>query len=125
MEDKTIFVTGGSGNQGNAVASSLVKNGFKVRTLTRHPKNPKIQSLQNIGVEIIEGDLNDSSSYKDALTNIHGIFCVLSYDAGVDKEIRQGFRLVDLAKENRISHFVYSSVIGCNLDTGIPHWESK
>jgi uncharacterized protein YbjT (DUF2867 family) len=125
MENKIIFVTGGSGNQGNAVARSLIKNGFKVKTLSRKPQNANVQSLKKIGVEIIEGDLNDSSTYRDALVNVYGIFCVLSYDAGVDKEIRQGFRLADLAREAHVKHFVYSSVIGCDLDTGIPHWESK
>ncbi len=34
---KTIFVTGGTGNQGGAVATSLIKNGFKIKVLTRNP----------------------------------------------------------------------------------------
>ena len=32
---KTIFVTGATGNQGGAVAASLIKNGFKIKVLTR------------------------------------------------------------------------------------------
>ena len=33
--------------------------------------------------------------------------------------------MVDLAKKYSIPHFIYSSVIGADLHTGIPHWESK
>jgi len=41
MENKTIFVTGGTGNLGGAVARSLIKNGFKVKILTCNPSTPK------------------------------------------------------------------------------------
>ena len=30
-----------------------------------------------------------------------------------------------MAKENGVKHFLYSSVIGADVHTGIPHWESK
>ena len=33
--------------------------------------------------------------------------------------------LANLAKEYDVKHFLYSSVIGADLNTGIPHWESK
>jgi uncharacterized protein YbjT (DUF2867 family) len=33
--------------------------------------------------------------------------------------------LADLAKEYAVPQFVYSSVIGSDAHTGIPHWESK
>jgi len=56
---------------------------------------------------------------------VDGVFCALTYDNGVDKEIKQGTLLANLAKENNIKHFLYSSVIGADLNTGIPHWESK
>ncbi len=54
-----------------------------------------------------------------------GVFCNLSFKDGVEKEIKQGFNLVNLSKEKNVKHFVYSSVIGCDLNTGIPHWDSK
>jgi len=44
---------------------------------------------------------------------------------GTEKEINQGISLVNLAKEYGVKHFIYSSVIGADLGTGIPHWESK
>ncbi len=125
MERKTIFVTGGSGNLGGAVARSLINNGFKVKTLTRNPSSPKIQRLKDLGVEIIKGDLNNKETFQPALKEVDGVFCVLTYDNGVGKEINQGTLLADLAKENNIKHYLYSSAIGVDLNTGIPHWESK
>jgi len=125
MENKTIFVTGGTGNQGSAVARSLIKNGFKVKVLTRNASSPKIQSLKNLDAEIIEGDLNNRETFQNALKDVDGIFCVLTYNYGVEKEIKQGIQLADLARVHDIKHFLYSSVIGADLNTGIPHWESK
>ena len=52
-------------------------------------------------------------------------FCNLHYTAGVGKEVTQGIDLINSAKASRIKYFIYSSVIGCDLDTGIPHWQSK
>ena len=54
-----------------------------------------------------------------------GVFCNLVFTDGIAKEIKQGFDLVNVSKENQVKHFVYSSVIGSDLHTGIPHWESK
>ena len=41
------------------------------------------------------------------------------------KEIKQGVSLSALAKELGVKHFLYSSVAGADLQTGIPHFESK
>lgn len=125
MENNTIFITGGIGNQGSAAARSLIKNGFKVKSLVRKASSPKAEELERLGVELVEGDLNHVDTYQNALQGVYGIFCVLSYHYGVEKEKKQGKQLIDVAKQYNISHFVYSSVIGSDLHTGIPHWESK
>jgi uncharacterized protein YbjT (DUF2867 family) len=122
---KTIFVTGATGNQGGAVARSLLKNGFRVKALTRNPTSPRAQYLKNLKAEIIQGDLNDPKSFRSHLENIDGLFSVQTFVSGIEKEIKQGCNLIDLAKEFRVPHFLYSSVSGADLQTGIPHWESK
>jgi uncharacterized protein YbjT (DUF2867 family) len=122
---KTIFVTGATGNQGGAVVRSLINNGIKVKALTRHPSSPQAQNLKKLNVEIVHGDLNNVSSFSKQIKDADGIFCVLTYENGIYMEIRQGIALSDLAKDFGIKHFLYSSVIGADLNTGIPHWESK
>ena len=122
---KTIFVTGATGNQGGAVARNLLAEGFKVKAFTRNPDSQKAKILQQLNAQVIKGDLNDPSGFAGHLENVHGVFSVLSYEDGVEKEIKQGIALADLAKQNAVPQFVYSSVIGSDAHTGIPHWESK
>lgn len=51
-KDKIILVTGATGHQGNAVTRYLLKDGWKVRALTRHPQSPEALKLKESGVEI-------------------------------------------------------------------------
>ena len=123
--DKTIFVTGATGNQGGAVLNNLLKNGFRVKALVRNPNSEAAKRLIQPNVEIIKGDLNDPGSYQHHLGHVNGVFCNLIFSEGVEKELKQGFHLVNSSKEKKVKHFLYSSVIGCDANTGIPHWESK
>ena len=125
QNQQTVFVTGATGRQGGAVAKSLLKRGFYVKALARDPASPKAQHLQQLGAEIIAGDLNKPDSFAGELKNADAVFCVLTFKNGIDTEIKQGYTLASLAKENNIRHYLYSSVIAAELHTGIPHWESK
>ena len=125
MKGKTIFVTGVTGNQGGAVAKKLIEAGFSVKGLVRNPSSPKAVAFKDLGVELIEGNLDHRETFEDAIRDSYGVFCVLTYDYGTEKEIKQGLHLIDLATAYGVHHFVYSSVIGCDFNTGIPHWESK
>lgn len=122
---KTIFVTGATGNQGGAVAASLIKNGFRIKALTRNTDSAKAQNLLKQNIELIKGDLSDLNTFRNHLKEVDGIFSVQSFEKGVDKEIKQGIDLANLAKEYGVNHFLYSSVAGADLNTGIPHFDSK
>ena len=122
---KTIFVTGATGNQGGAVARNLLARGFNVKALTRNPDSQNAKNLKQLNADVIKGDLNDPSGFAEHLKNVHGVFSVQSFEYGIEKEIKQGVALADLAKQYTIPQFVYSSVIGSDAHTGIPHWESK
>jgi uncharacterized protein YbjT (DUF2867 family) len=122
---KTIFVTGATGHQGGAVARNLIRQGFHVKALTRNVSSAGAEKLRSQNIEIIQGDLNDPKTYKEHLKGIDGIFCALTFENGIEKEISQGIGLADLAKEYHIDQFIYSSGVGTDLHTGIPHWESK
>jgi uncharacterized protein YbjT (DUF2867 family) len=122
---KTFFVTGATGNQGGAVVRNLLYHGFAVKALTRNPDSIKAKKLKDAKAEIIKGDLNDPSGFAEHLENVDGVFSVQSFENGIKKEIQQGIALADLAKQYAVPHFVYSSVIGSDAHTGIPHWESK
>lgn len=123
--NKTIFVTGGTGNQGGAVARNLIEQGFTVKVLTRNPNSIKSENLKTMNIEVVKGDLNNADTYREYLKNVYGIFSVQTFENGVEKEINQGITLATLAKEFGIKHFLYSSVFGADLNTGVAHMESK
>jgi uncharacterized protein YbjT (DUF2867 family) len=120
-----IFVTGATGNQGGAAARHLLKNGFHVRALTRNPASQKAEALKKLGAEVLKVDLDEPQTYREFLKDIDGIFSVQTFEDGIEKEIAQGIALADLAKEFGVKHFIYSSVSGADLKTGIPHFKSK
>jgi uncharacterized protein YbjT (DUF2867 family) len=122
---KTIFVTGATGNQGGAVVRNLLQQGFTVKALTRNKNTPQAAALTKSQVDLIEGNLDDPSSYRDHLKGVDGVFSVIDFKQGPVRETRQGIDLADSAMDNGVKHFLYSSVIGADANTGIPHWESK
>ncbi|MCB9895369.1 MAG: NmrA/HSCARG family protein [Planctomycetes bacterium] len=123
--DKTILITGATGQQGGAVLKHLKSRGFKLRALTRNPDSDKAKALGS-GVEVVKGDLNDEASLKAALKGAWGVFAVQNtWEAGVEGEEAQGKRLAELAKAAGVQHYVYTSVGSAERKTGIPHFENK
>jgi uncharacterized protein YbjT (DUF2867 family) len=131
MEDgrnggRLILVSGATGQQGGAVARSLLGRGIGVRALTRDPEKPEAKELVDLGAEVASGDLEDRSSIERVLDGVHGVFSVQqSWETGVEGEVRQGVLLADAAKAAGVDHYVYSSVGSAHRETGIPHFESK
>ncbi|MCW3120039.1 MAG: 3-ketoacyl-(acyl-carrier-protein) reductase [Chitinophagaceae bacterium] len=123
--NKIIFVTGATGNQGGAVARNLLKQGFTVKALTRDIHSDKALNLKKLNIEVVKGDLNDAGTYLGYLKDVYGVFSVQTFENGVEKEIRQGITLATLAKESGVKHFLYSSVAAAHLNTGVPHMDSK
>lgn len=123
--NRTILVTGVTGKQGGAVARHLIDKGFAVvRGITRKPDSPDAQKLAELGVEIVQADLDDPASLEDALRGVWGVFSVQA--AGdFDREVQEGTRLAQMAHDAGVEHFVYSSVGAADQKTGIPHFDSK
>ncbi len=119
-----IFVTGITGNQGSAVAKHLLEQNNSVIGLTRNANSKKAKQLKAKGVTIIEGDMNNPESYESVLNQADGIFLVQALQRK-DKEIQQGKRFIDAIKPDNKTHLVYASVLGADLDTAVPHFESK
>ena len=121
-----ILVTGGTGNQGNAVARQLLANGHKVRAMTRRPEGAAAQALGSLRAEVVQGDFDDSASLERALDGAWGVFAVQNtWEAGVEQEEEQGKRLAELARKMGVTHFVYTSVGSADRATGIPHFDNK
>src|SRR3981189_2737716 len=98
--NRTILITGVTGNQGGAVAQALQGSGFHLRGLTRKPESERAAALAGQGVDVIKGDLDDEATLRRALADAWGVFGVQnSWEAGVEREEAQGKRLATLARE--------------------------
>ncbi len=124
---KTILITGATGNQGGATLRHLLKDGsFHLRAMTRKPTSDAAKQLAEQGVEVVFGDLDDEASLDAALDGAWGVFAVQNtWEAGVEKEEEQGFRLAKKAKAAGVQHYVYTSVGSAHERTGIPHFDNK
>ncbi len=121
---KTILVTGATGQQGGAVARSLLRKGQNVRVMSRRPE--KLQELARLGAKIARGDFEDRQGLRDALQGVQGVFVMGTFiEKGVEAEARHGEEMVRACREAGVSHVVYSSVCAADKGTLIPHFESK
>src|SRR3989442_6458828 len=124
--DRTILITGVTGNQGGAVAQALQGTGFYLRGLTRMPDSERAAALARHGVDVVKGDLDDEATLRRASAGAWGVFSVQNAgEAGVEREEAQGKRLATLAREVGVEHFVYTSVGSAHQRTGIPHFDNK
>ena len=122
---KNVLITGITGQQGGAVARNLIDKNINLFGLSRNTNSGISKELSKLGVQVLEGDLDDLSSYKSHLENIDTVFFVQALEQGAKNEIKQGKMFIAEAKKQGIEHFVYSSVLGADLKTGVPHFDSK
>ena len=125
---RKILVTGATGQQGDALARLLLQKKHEVYALIRSTKSesPKAQNLRNQGAKLVEADLDKPDSLEQAMNGIDSVFLMGTWvEVGTEGEIRRGKMMVDIAKEKKIEHIVYSSVVNADKNTGIPHFESK
>ena len=123
-QSKIILVTGGTGQQGGAVAKALLSKGQKIRVMSRTPE--KASALAKAGAEVVKGNLTNASDLQAALRGVHGVFAMSTHvEAGMDQEVRQGIMMADAAKQAGIAQYVYTSVGSAHRNTGIPHFETK
>src|SRR5260370_15988244 len=74
--NRTILITGVTGNQGGAVARALEGAGVNLRGLTRKPDSERALALARHGVDIVKGDLDDEATLRRALAGACGVFGV-------------------------------------------------
>jgi uncharacterized protein YbjT (DUF2867 family) len=125
MAHKLIVVVAGStGKQGGAVARGLLARGHQVRAITRDPNSSRSQALANAGASLVTASLEDTAAIKKALEGATSLFSVTLPYAGSQGETRQGIVAADAAKAAGV-HLVFTSVASANLQTGVPHFDSK
>lgn len=87
-----VLVAGASGNVGGLVAAELLRQGHRVRGLTRDPDRARLPA----GVEAAKGDLADPESLRPALAGATALF-LTTFDAATGAPLRTGPELAKLA----------------------------
>jgi uncharacterized protein YbjT (DUF2867 family) len=125
-EQRIIVVTGATGLQGGAVTRHLLKDGWQVRALTRNAASKPARSLAALGVEVVQGDMDDADSLRPIFAGAYGVYSVQNpYISGSEAEVRQGKTVAEVAKASGVQHLVYGSAGTGREGTGIPSWETK
>lgn len=131
--NRTVLVFGATGQQGGAVASALLSDGWTVRAIVRDPSASKAKDLTRLGATLVAGDLADPVSVRAAMKGVHGVFSVqpssgqgAAYGITDEQEVRYGKTVADLAMDEGVQHLVYTSVaISGEGPTGMGHFDSK
>ncbi|HEY4146772.1 SDR family oxidoreductase [Pinirhizobacter sp.] len=114
----SILVTGSTGRIGSQVVSKLVASGSQVRAMTRSPEKATFPA----GVEVIKGDLLDTTSVREALAGVSTLFLLVPNSPD---EITQAMNTVGLAQDAGVRGIVYLSVTRSDVFADVPHFASK
>jgi uncharacterized protein YbjT (DUF2867 family) len=126
--DRTVLVTGATGQQGGATARRLLADGWRVRALVREPDAPAARHLASAGADLVAGDMGDRAALDAAMSGVYGVFSVQPAATAPDfnpEEVRFGRNVADAAAKAGVQHLVYTSVGGADRGTGISHWNTK
>lgn len=125
--ERTIVVTGATGQQGGATARHLLANGWPVRVLVRDPDQASVRQFEAAGAEVAVGDLLEPTSLARAFEGAYGVYSVQTWrgPGGVDAEKTGGFNVAQAAADARVQHLVYSSVGGADRAPELAHFASK
>jgi len=115
-----ILIVGGTGALGSATTEQLLAQRKAVRVMTRTPA--KAQALQDLGAEIVQGDLREKASLIQACQGVDAVLAAAHAIMGKGTEASkfvddQGHRwLIDAANAASVNHFVYVSAHGAAPD---------
>jgi len=131
-QNKIISIIGATGQQGGAIADSLLSSGeFKVRAITRDVKSASAEALATKGAEVVAGNILDPESIKKAIAGSYGLFAMTNFweKDQMGKEFELGKSLVEVAKDAKITHFIWSTLPNVEKESKgkykVPHLTHK
>lgn len=109
---RTILITGARGTQGAAVLCALQSRHVRLRALVRDTLGCAASRLAASGVELVEGDFDDTAALRKAIEGVDGVFSmqVPPLPNKKDREVRHARNLVEAAKAAGVESFVQTSV---------------
>ena len=113
MSKGLVTVVGATGTHGKAIATRLLKSGWRVRGLCRNTTNEPANGLRKLGAELVATDLDKPESVNAAIKGSDAVVSIIAsllnkFDIG---QATQGIHVAEAAALAGVKHFVYSSVL--------------
>ena len=114
-QKKIIAVLGATGAQGNGLVRAILADNsgeFAVKALTRNVNSDKAKALAQLGAEVVETDIDNYESLKNAFTGVYGVFAVTFFweHFSAEKEIEEAKLIAKAAKDTGIQHIIWSTL---------------
>ena len=125
MSLKEVAIIGGTGAQGFPIVTALSATGrYQVRVLTRSASSSQAQELAALqNVTLVEGDQLDERAIHQLFNGVHAVFVNTNGSAiGEKNETFFGMRFYEIARSEKVEHFIYAAVDYCLKKSG---WDEK
>ena len=119
-----IVVIGATGSLGRPVVRELLRAGFSVRAVVRHPD--KAKSLLPKEIEVIRGDLQDVGSLEHAFKGMNAVYLNLntpSQKAGFYPEKDGTKNVIEAARSTNLQHISKISGLGVRKVNETNWWQ--
>src|SRR5437899_9790760 len=114
MGGKTVLVTGATGTVSTALLGERTgMAGVKLRALVRDPAGAKAQALQEDGIEVVAGDLEEPDTLTEAFEGVDVLWLLTPASA---LEPSMGSNAVSAARSAKVGHIVRNSAIKAGHD---------
>ncbi len=114
-----ILITGAGGKTGKALIRALSKHESVCALLHREEQSSAIRSL---GAEkVIVADMRDEAALRSAMQGMRAVYHLCPNMSPDEVEI--GRLVIDAARENRIEHLAYHSVLHPQIEAMQHHWD--
>jgi uncharacterized protein YbjT (DUF2867 family) len=124
MSDRRVItVLGATGRQGGSVVRAIAADpdaGFVARAVTRDRGSAKARELSDLGVEVVEADLDDEAGLRRAFDGAHGAFVVTNFweplgaqspaTSRTEREQAQARNAADAAAASGLRHVIWSTL---------------
>jgi uncharacterized protein YbjT (DUF2867 family) len=128
----TILITGATGYVGGRLVESLLAAGYMVRATARSMEKLRDRTWSyDPGIELVEADLLDPSSLKNALNGCHTAYYLVhsmnpqqkSNFARADRIAAENF--VKAASNSGLKRIIFLGGVGGNMPDSSPHLKSR
>ncbi|MCT9114099.1 NmrA family NAD(P)-binding protein [Streptomyces mirabilis] len=111
--DKTVLITGATGDTGRAAVRESIALGLKVRAMV-HRLDARSQALEDLGAQVVVGDLLEINTVRAAMDGIDAAYLVWPVQSGL---IQATVNFAQAAKETGVKTVINLSQRSANRES--------